>query len=92
LRLGQQFRCRYETKESQRDRLFVYVSFLFDARVVPLALLARAGAYVHGAGGTERHRRPRVQAPVRPVPTQEELTLEQHGGSPELPESATSPG
>ena len=106
LRLGQQFRCRYETREAQRDRLFVYVSLLFDAsatslepsenRVVDLsatflatyridgaasfpedalqhfadlngtlqrlALLARAGAYIHGPGRTERHRRARVQA------------------------------
>lgn len=35
LRLGQQFRCRYETKESQRDRLLVYVSLLLDASVAP---------------------------------------------------------
>lgn len=35
---------------------------------------------------------PVFKPPVRPVPTQEELTLEQHGGSPALPESATTPG
>ena len=136
LRLGQQFRCRYETRESQRDRLFVYVSLLFDARVVPLepaesrvvdlsatflatyrieeAASFPADALQHfadlngtynvwpywrelvhtftGRAGLSGIVVPVFKPPVRPVPTQEELTLEQHGGSPALPESAATPG
>lgn len=136
LRLGQQFRCRYETGESQRDRLFVYVSLLFDASVAPQGPAERRvvdlsatflatyrieeaasfpedalqhfadlnGTYnvwpywrelVHtftGRAGLSGIVVPVFKPPVRPVPTQEELTLEHHSGSPALPESSTSPG
>ncbi len=131
LRLGQQFRCRYETRKSLSDRLFVYVSLLFDAsvppqgsaetRVVDLSATFLAtyrtdgdasfpedslqyfadlnGTYnvwpywrelVHtftGRAGLSGIVVPVFKPPVRPVPTQEELTLEQHGGAPTLPES-----
>lgn len=134
LRLGQQFRCRYETSRSQRDRLFVHVSLLFDASIAPQGPAERRvvdlsatflatyrikgaasfpedalqhfadlnGTYnvwpywrelVHtftGRAGLSGIVVPVFKPPVRPVPTQEELTLEQHGGS--LPESAAVPG
>lgn len=136
LRLGQRFRCRYETREAQRDRLFVYVSLLFDAsvasvepgesRVVDLSATFLAtyridgtasfpedafqhfadlnGTYnvwpywrelVHtfaGRAGLSGIVVPVFKPPVRPVPTQEELTLEQQGEPPALPESSVTPG
>lgn len=135
LRLRQQFRCRYETRESQRDRLFVYVSLLFDANVAPLELAERRvvelsatflavyriegpasfpedalqyfadlnGTYnvwpywrelvqtFTGRAGLSGIVIPVFKPPVRPVPIQEELTLEQHGSPPALPESAAAP-
>ena len=136
LRLGQQFRCRYETRAAQQNRLFVYVSLLFDASVAPegpaerrvvdlsatfLATYRIEGAasfpedalqhfadlngtynvwpywreLVHtfaGRAGLSGIVVPVFQPPVRPVHTQEELTLERHGASPALPESVTTPG
>ena len=136
LRLGQQFRCRYETREAQRDRLFVYVSLLFDAsvtslepsenRVVDLSATFLATYCIDGAASfpedalqhfadlngtfnvwpywrelvhtfTGRAGLSGIVVPVfkpsvRPVPTQEELTLEQHGEPPALPESSAAPG
>lgn len=136
LRLRQKFRCRYETGEGQRDRLFVYVSLLFDAsvasvepvesRVVDLSATFLAtyridgtasfpedalqhfadlnGTYnvwpywrelVHtftGRAGLSGIVVPVFKPPVRPVPTQEELTLEQPGEAPALPESSAAPG
>ena len=135
LRLSQQFRCRYETREAEQDRLFVYVSMLFDATVAPEGPAERRvmdlsatfqatyriedaaafpkdalrhfadlnGTYnvwpywrelVHtfaGRAGLSEIVVPVFKPPVRPVPTQEELTLEQHGAPPALPESAGTP-
>ena len=121
LRLRQQFRCRYETRESQRDRLFVYVQPSFRRERSP----ARAGRTPRGRAECNVPRRlsdrgsasfpedalqyfadlngtynvwpywrelvqtftgraglsgiviPVFKPPVRPVPIQEELTLEQ---------------
>lgn len=128
LRLGQQFRCRYETRESQRDRLFVYVSLLFDAsvaspeptdrQVVDLSATFLAtyridetvsfpedalqyfadlnGTYnvwpywrelvqtFTGRAGLSGIVVPVFRPSVRPVPTQEELTLERHSAPPRL--------
>ncbi len=135
LRLGQRFRCRYETREAQRDRLFVYVSLLFDASVglpepadspvVDLSATFLAtyrieeaasfpedalqhfadlnGTYnvwpywrelvqtFTGRAGLSGIVVPVFKPRVRPVPAQEELALEQHGG-PTAPESSAAPG
>ena len=136
LRLGQRFRCRYETREAQRDRLFVYVSLLFDASpgspepadspVVDLSATFLAtyrieeaasfpedglqhfadlnGTYnvwpywrelvqtFTGRAGLSGIVVPVFKPPVRPVPTQEELALEQPDEAPALPESVATPG